>query len=113
MKLFRKTNFSSTVFYCSKCFNQCEKTRFNTKTCINENCSLFKRGLKTKEIVEIVSLDIRTQIKSISTRNANLLIQHNNFFPTSDVTSGSCTKQNSQLSTGIRFQLLCTLMVLL
>lgn len=89
MKLFEKVNFSSAMFYCSKCFNQCEKTRFNTKTCMNDNCSLFKRTLKTNQIVEIVSLDIRTQIKSIIARNINLLTQSNKFFPSSDVTSGS------------------------
>lgn len=102
MKLFGKLNFSSAMFYCSKCFNQCEKTRFNTKTCMNDNCSLFKRTLNRNQIVEIVSLDIRTQIKSIITRNINLLTQNNNLFPPSDVTSASfyrTTQSNTNCNT--------------
>ncbi|CAF4925855.1 unnamed protein product [Rotaria sp. Silwood1] len=89
MKLFRKVNCSSTTFFCSKCFNQCEKTRFNTKICVNDNCYLSKRTLKTNEIVEIVNLDIRSQMKSIITRNINLLTQSYDLFPPSDVTSAS------------------------
>ncbi|CAF4842349.1 unnamed protein product [Rotaria sp. Silwood1] len=89
MKLFGKTNFSSTMFFCSKCFNECEKTRFNTKTCMNDNCYLSKRTLKTNEIVEVVNLDIRSQMKSIITRNINLLTQSYDLFPPSDVTSAS------------------------
>ncbi|CAF1323831.1 unnamed protein product [Rotaria sordida] len=89
MKLFGKTNFSSTTFFCSKCFNECEKTRFNTKTCMNDNCCLSKRTLKTNEIVEVVNLDIRSQMKSIITRNINLLTQSYDLFPPSDVTSAS------------------------
>ncbi|CAM4979097.1 unnamed protein product [Rotaria socialis] len=76
MKLFGKVNLSSTTFICSKYLNECEKTAFNTKNCTNDRCSLCKRTLKTNEIVEVVNLDVRTQLKSIITRNINLMKQN-------------------------------------
>ncbi|CAF3383195.1 unnamed protein product [Rotaria socialis] len=76
MKLFGKVNLSSTTFICSKYLNECEKTAFNTKNCTNDRCSLYKRTLKTNEIVEVVNLDVRTQLKSIITRNINLMKQN-------------------------------------
>ncbi|CAM4922181.1 unnamed protein product [Rotaria socialis] len=76
MKLFGKVNLPSTTFICSKYLNECEKTAFNTKNCTNDRCSLCKRTLKTNEIVEVVNLDVRTQLKSIITRNINLMKQN-------------------------------------
>lgn len=104
MKLLGKNNFSLTTFLCSKCFNECEKTRFNTRTCMNDNCSLFKKTLKTTQIVEIVNLDIRAQMQSIVTRNINLLtsMHYYDLFSPSDITSASfykATKLNTDRNT--------------
>jgi hypothetical protein len=58
--------------------------------------------LKTSEIVEIVNLDIRTQMKSIITRNISFLTQNHYLFPSSDITSGSfyrSTKSNTKCNT--------------
>ncbi|CAF2099218.1 unnamed protein product [Rotaria magnacalcarata] len=95
MKLFGKVNLSSVTFKCSKCLNECGKTAFNTKNCTNDRCALYKRTLKTNEIVEIVNLDVRTQLKSIITRNINLIKQNYNLFPPSDITSASFYKSTT------------------
>ncbi|CAM4955832.1 unnamed protein product [Rotaria socialis] len=95
MKLFGKVNLPSTTFICSKYLNECEKTAFNTKNCTNDRCSLCKRTLKTNEIVEVVNLDVRTQLKSIITRNINLMKQKYNLFPPSDITSASFYKSTT------------------
>ncbi|CAF3329002.1 unnamed protein product [Rotaria socialis] len=88
-KLFGTTTLSFTTFLCANCLNVCKITSFNTKNCSNNSCRLFDRTLKTSEIVEIVHLDIRSQIKLIINRNINLLQQQHNVSPSSDVTSGS------------------------
>ena len=85
MKLFGKVNLQLTTFLCSKCFNQCKKTTYNAKICTSGSCSLLKRTLKSNEIVNVINLDIRTQMKSIVTRNINSLPRNDHLFPPSDV----------------------------
>lgn len=89
MKLFGRTDLSSTTFLCSSCLQQCGKTTYNTKMCRNENCSNSKRSLRTNEIVEIVNLDVRNQLKPIINRNIKILTQNENYFPVADISNGT------------------------
>ncbi|CAF1623277.1 unnamed protein product [Rotaria magnacalcarata] len=102
MKLFGRTNLSSTTFLCSRCHQLCGKTTFNTKICRNETCLHSKRSLRTNEIVEIVNLDVRSQLKLIVNRNIKILTKNENYFPTCDISNGSfyqTTLSKSKLNT--------------
>jgi len=89
MKLFGRTNLSTTTFLCSLCYQKCGKTTFNTKTCRNETCLRSKRTLKTNETVELVNLDLHNQIKIIVNRNIDIMTKKEVYFPTSDISTGS------------------------
>jgi len=88
MKLFGHTNMSTTTFLCSSCYTKCGKATFNTKACKNATCSRSNVTLKTHEIVEIVNLDLRTQLKSIITRNFSLMSKNKDYFPNADIPNG-------------------------
>lgn len=89
MKLFGRTNLFTTTFLCSLCHTKCGKTMFGTKICRNKICSRSQAALKTHEVIELVNLDIRTQLKSIINRNINILSKNVDFFPTSDISNGT------------------------
>jgi hypothetical protein len=89
LKLFGQTNLSTTIFLCSLCHQQCGKTTFNTKFCRNEACLRSKRTLRTNEIIELVHLDVRNQLKLIINRNINILTKNEDYFPASDISAGS------------------------
>ena len=89
MKLFGRTSLFTTTFLCSSCHTKCGKTTFNTKICRNENCSRSQATLKTHEVIELVNLDVRTQLKSIINRNINLISKNTNFFPKPDISNGA------------------------
>lgn len=87
MKLFGGTSISNTMFLCSFCESKCDKSAFGAKVCRNEACSHSNVTLKTHQIVELVNLDIRTQLKTIVTRNFNLISKNADFFPQSDISN--------------------------
>lgn len=89
MKLFGRTNLFTTMFLCSLCNTRCGKTTFSTKTCRNETCSRFGLTLKTHEIIELVHLDVRSQLKPIINRNMNLLFESADYFPKFDISTGA------------------------
>jgi hypothetical protein len=89
MKLFGRTNLFTKTFLCSLCHTKCGKTTFSTKIYKNKTCSRSKVTLKTHEIVELVNLDVRTQLKSIINRNINFLSKNADYFPKSDISSGA------------------------
>jgi hypothetical protein len=102
MKLFGRTSLFTTRFLCSLCHTKCGKTTFNTKICRNENCSRSQAMLKTHEIIELVDLDVRTQLKSIINRNINLLSKTTDFFPKPDMSNGTfyrTTRSTSKYNT--------------
>jgi hypothetical protein len=89
MKLFGRTNLFTTTFLCSLCHSKCGKTTFSTKMCRNKTCSRSNVTLKTHEIVELVNLDVRTQLKSTISRNINFLSKNADYFPKSDISNGA------------------------
>ena len=68
-------------FYVQSALINVRKITYNAKICANNSYSLFERTLKSNAIVEIVNLDIRTQMKSSVTRNTNLLTRNDHLFP--------------------------------
>jgi hypothetical protein len=98
MKVLGYVSTSRTAFLCSSCFKQCEKNRYGTKICRNEQCALKDRTMKTTEIIELVHLDIRTQIQSILTRNQFLLNQKD-LYPITDVCFGEYYRNQPNTTT--------------
>lgn len=98
VKLFGRTNLFSTTFLCSLCLTKCGKTTNNSRVCRNESCVYSKRTLKTNETVELVHLDIRTQLKSVINRNINFLLKNEPYTPTCDISNGSFYRANKSNS---------------
>ena len=94
LKVLGKTCLSRTTFLCSICHQQCIKTKYGIKKCMNNNCLLYTKKLKSNEIVEIVNFDVRSQIQSIVRRNISVL-SHQELFPKSDICYGSRYQQVS------------------
>ena len=94
LKVLGKTCLSRTTFLCSTCQQQCIKTKYGMKKCMNNSCLLYTKKLKSNEIVEIVNFDVRSQIQSIVRRNISVL-SHPELFPKSDICYGSRYQQVS------------------
>ncbi|CAF1433966.1 unnamed protein product [Rotaria sp. Silwood1] len=94
MKVLGHVSRSRTTFLCSDCFQQCQKGRYGTKLCTNEQCPLKNRTMKSTEIVELVHLDIRTQIQAILARN-QLLLNRKDLYPMTDVCFGEYYQNQS------------------
>ena len=88
MKLFGRTTLFTTMFLCSSCNTRCGKTTFSTKTCRNETCPRSGLTLRTHETIELVNLDVCSQLKPIINRNMNLLYENVDYFPKSDISTG-------------------------
>ena len=97
MKVLGRVSTSRTTFLCSACLQQCQKNRYNTKSCRNERCSLRNRPMKSKDIVELVHLDIRTQVQSISLRN-QLLLNRKELYPMTDVCYSEFYRNKSDIT---------------
>lgn len=89
LKLFGRHNLFTTLFLCSSCHNKCDQTTFGKKVCRNHSCSRSQTTLKTNEIVELVYLDIRHQLKTIIGRNIHFLLNNTDYFPKSDIAYGA------------------------
>ena len=57
---------SSSKYYCNFCLKLCSIQR-GKKVCDNEKCILANRALKSRNISEVVTLDIKEQLKCIIT----------------------------------------------
>ncbi|CAM4848007.1 unnamed protein product, partial [Rotaria magnacalcarata] len=95
MKILGRVSTSRTTFLCSACLQQCQRSRYGTKLCRNERCSVKNRTMKSNYIVELVHLDIRTQVQSILLRN-QLLLNRKELYPMTDICYGEfyCNKSN-------------------
>ncbi|CAF4295705.1 unnamed protein product, partial [Rotaria magnacalcarata] len=71
LKLFHETSTTSSEFYCNLCLKLCT-LRSGRKLCINEKCKLFNKVLRNRNISEVVTFDIKQQLKSITARNISL-----------------------------------------
>lgn len=98
MKVLGRVSSSRTTFLCSACLQQCQKNRYGTKSCYNERCSLKNQIMKSKDIVELVHMDIRTQVQSILVRN-QLLLNRKELYPMTDVCYGEFYRTKSDFRT--------------
>ncbi|CAF3790786.1 unnamed protein product [Rotaria sordida] len=98
MKVLGHVSTSRTTFLCSSCFHRCEKGRYGSKLCQNERCSLKNRTMKSIDIVELVHLDIRSQIQAILVRN-QLLLNRKDLYPMTDVCFGEYYQSQSSTTT--------------
>ena len=86
------TSTSSSRYYCNKCDELCT-VRSQHKFCENNRCQAHGRPLRNHDISEIVTLDVKEQLKSVLRRNMSLF-SNTELFPSSDITSGNCYKEH-------------------
>ena len=81
----RCTMFSTKYLcrYCNSSVIACSEGR-NRKKCSNPLCDSSRSPLRSNEMTEIVTLDIRSALSSILTRNIALLQSSEDLFPRSD-----------------------------
>ncbi|CAF3749493.1 unnamed protein product [Rotaria sp. Silwood1] len=89
------TPISLTKYYCNSCFTLCT-LRCGKKFCENNKCKLMKQSLRNRDISEVVTMDIKQQLKSIITRNISLF-RNTEFFHPFDINSGSYYKNSMAL----------------
>ena len=70
--------------------------RSGKKYCATENCKLVNQSLRNREISEVVTMDIKHQLKTIITRNISLF-GNMDFFQPFDINFGSLYKKSSAL----------------
>ncbi|CAF1052191.1 unnamed protein product [Didymodactylos carnosus] len=62
---FGKACLSTAKYLCANCHQLTSKTRYGSRKCENNECLSSSRTLTKKEIIEVITLDIRSQIQSI------------------------------------------------
>jgi hypothetical protein len=87
MKVFGCVSSSRKTFLCCKCFQQCDKGANGEKKCRNPRCSQSNRTMKSTQLVELIHMDIRSQIQSILNRNY-LFLNRTDLYPKTDVCFG-------------------------
>jgi hypothetical protein len=95
MKAIGTKSLSSSRYYCNSC-NQLCTMRAQRKFCENNKCGFNNQSLRNHDISEIVSLDIKEQLKSILGRNMSLF-DNPELFPPSDIKSSRSYKESTQL----------------
>ena len=78
---------SISKYYCNFCYQLCG-IRSGKKYCDNSTCEFKNQSLRNGQVSEIVTMDIREQIKSIVGRNI-LLFNNPEYFPLFDIKSSS------------------------
>lgn len=86
MKVLGSAGEFETKYHCVNCYQLCTET-FSYVICDNRKCnnSFNSRPLKVSERCEVVTLDIRSQIKSIIRRNKQYFSTDNDLFPAFDI----------------------------
>jgi Transposase family tnp2 len=87
-----------THFLCASCFQDLHRLSFGIRTCQNGQCKYYKKHLKSTQIVEIVHMDVRSQLQKILMRNEKLF-NRTDLYPTTDICFGSYYKEYSSTST--------------
>lgn len=95
LKLIGETPSSLTKYYCNSCLKMCT-IRSGKKYCANEKCKLMNQSLRNREISEVVTMDIKQQLKTIITRNISLFGKME-FSPPFDINCGSLYRKSSAL----------------
>lgn len=93
MKITNVKSTSASKYYCNSCFHLCS-IRSGRKYCTNDNCRLKNNPLRNCEISEVVTLDIKEQIRSILSRNI-FLFNNDEIFPSFDIKSRSFYKTST------------------
>jgi hypothetical protein len=87
---------SSSKFYCNSCLQLCA-IRSGQNFCVNDKCKLMNHSLRNRNISEVVTMDIKEQLKSIITRNISLFGNENLSEPF-DINAGTYYKNSMALT---------------
>lgn len=87
MKVLGHVSSSTKNFLCSQCYQKCRKDKYGKFKCQNYQCSRFDQMIKSNQLVELIHMDIRSQIQSILNRNKSLF-NHSDLHPKSDICFG-------------------------
>ena len=84
LKAFGHVSSSTKTFLCSACLHRCQKHSHGQKVCRNHKCSKHNRTISSSHLVELVHMDIRSQLRSVLIRNQSLL-NCSDLYPKTDV----------------------------
>jgi len=84
IKVLGRVLTSRKTFLCSRCYRRCSKGTNGEKKCTNIKCIQSNRLLKSNQLVEVIQMDIRSQIQTILNRNYSFL-NRMEFYPRTDV----------------------------
>ena len=87
-KILGHISSSSKNFLCPHCFQRCDKGAQGRKICRNDRCSWANQIIKDARLIEVVHMNIRSQIQSILRSNKNLL-NRTDLYPRTDVCFGT------------------------
>jgi hypothetical protein len=91
LRQFGRTTMFSVLYLCMHCSKPTVSSQLGYKMCSNCDCIGSARTLRNNELTEIVTLDIRSSLESILTRNIKLLIgQTDHLFHPSDISRFKC-----------------------
>lgn len=102
LKQFGRCTMFSTKYLCRHCNSSviaCNEGH-NRKKCSNPLCDSSRSPLRSNEVTEIVTLDIRSALSSILTRNIALLQAHEDLFPRSDPINYDVYRQHRSAAQG-------------
>lgn len=88
LKVLGFVSTSTKTFLCFRCFQRCEKSRNGRRICRNPRCKQAQKVLKATQLVEIIHLNIRSQIQTIFSRNRNFF-NRSDLYPKTDVCFGN------------------------
>lgn len=88
MKVLGCVQSSRKAFLCTECLQRCEALSQGRKICRNDRCSRFNRITQSNHLVEVVHMDIRSQVRSVLIRN-QLLLNRTDLHPKTDVCFGT------------------------
>lgn len=103
MKTLGFTSSSKKTYLCSKCYQQCVSSSNGEKKCCNPECPRYHRTIKRFDIVELIHMDIRSQIQQIMIKNYSFLNQ-TCLYPRTDICYGDdYSHSNAEFSNRITF----------
>ena len=96
---FGTSTLFSTRYLCLHCNNPLIKSAVgrHQRTCSNVRCSSSRSIVRSNETTEIATLDIRSSLSSIISRNIRLFEGHHELFPRSDPTNFGMYRRHQQM----------------
>ena len=98
LKLLGHCSMFSSKYLCLHCDSlliRSDAFRYHS-SCPNTRCRSFRSALRSNEITEIVTLDIRAALSSIVNRNIELFQKHASLFPEADPINFCMYQQHQQ-----------------